>query len=72
MKYTIEKKTGDVSLNRFNLFVSNITDMEALEYWEKRLDKLKQPYVVVFNKNTAGKIVYSIFSNTRKRGSQFK
>ena len=69
--YTIEKKTGDVSLTQFNLFVHDIDDMEELEYWEDRLDYLKQAYTVAFRK-IKGKILYSIFTNTRKRGSIYK
>ena len=69
--YVIEKKTGKVSMNSFTLFVKNIDDMEELEFWENRLDYLKQPYIIAYRK-IKGRIFYSIFTNTRKKGSAFK
>ena len=71
-KYVIEK--GDakaIPLEKSNLFMNEITDMEDLEYWESRLDRLGQPYVVAFKKSK-GKIVYAIFTNTTSKESKFK
>ncbi len=71
-KYTVEKgDEKDIPINRLNLFLSNITDMEHLEYWEDRLDYLKQPYVIAFKKHGT-KVVYSIFTKIRKKESAFK
>lgn len=68
----IEKKVGDIKINSFNLFVENILDMELLEYYEDRLERLEEPYAITYRSRGDGKIVYSIYCNTRKKGSKFK
>ena len=70
--FTIERATGDVALVKNNLLISDLDDMLALEEWEDRLENvLNVPFVVAFRKRE-GKIVYSIFTEMRKKGSVFK
>lgn len=70
-KEQIEYRVGKVKLIVTNLLVSDITDMEVLEYWEDRLVKLKQPFAVTF-KEKQGKIVYSIYTNLKRKNSPFR
>ncbi len=72
MNYTIEKMKGNVKLTEFTLFIEDIEDMDFLEFWEERLNNLKEEYAVAYKTTKLGKIVYSIFCNTAKRGSSFK
>jgi hypothetical protein len=69
--YTVEYKTGRISISNGNILVKDITDMETLEFWEDRLKKLNQPFLVAFRK-VSGKIKYSIFTKVRKKGSIFR
>ena len=69
--YCIEKTTGKVKLNSFTLFIEDSDDMEEVEYWEDRLDKLEQSYVLAY-RMVDGKAVYSFFVNTKSKGSNFK
>lgn len=73
MKYIVEKTFGDpVTLSSFNLFIEDIEDMQELEYWEDRLEKLGQSFTIAYKTLKSGKILYSIFCNTSKKGSIFK
>lgn len=67
----VEKKVGRVNLSPINLFMTNV-DMESLEYWEDRLEKLNEPHAIVYQENSQGKIVYSIYCNIKRKGSCFK
>jgi hypothetical protein len=69
--YTVEYKTGKIALNSANLLVKDVTDMEALEFWEDRLKELGEPFVVVYKK-IKGKIRYSIYTQLKKKGGAFK
>lgn len=69
--YTIEKATGDVKLNNFTVFIKDTDDMQAVEFWEERLEKLGQPYAIAFRERE-GRVYYSLFTNTKKAGSPFR
>jgi len=70
---TIERKEGEVILSKKNLLIKDTENMEEVEYWEDRLERiLKQPFAVTFKKNDKGKIVYSIYTNLRGKRSAFK
>lgn len=72
MKYIIEKTFGEVKLTKFNLFIEDTEDMEEIEYWEDRLELLNQDYTVAYRYSDKGRVLYSIFCNTSKKGSIFK
>lgn len=67
----IEYSVGKVRLTEANVLVLDVTDMEAVEYWEERLKALKQSYVIAFRKE-GEKVLYSIFADLRKKGSPFR
>lgn len=69
--YKVEYKMGDVQMCASNVLVHDIDDMETVEYWEDRLIRLKQPFTVAYRKLN-GMIVYSIFTDLRKKVSVFK
>lgn len=69
--YKVEYQVGKVSLNTSNLLVQDIDDMETLEFWEKRLKRMGQHFAVVY-REVEGRVLYSIFTNARKKGSIFK
>ena len=69
--YHIEKATGNVKMNSFTMFLQDLDDMGEVEYWEDRLDDLGHPYVLAY-REVKGKILYTFFVNTRKKGSKFK
>ena len=60
----IEKKIGSVKAARYNLLVDALEDMQELEDWEMRLEKLKVPYTVAY-RNLKNKTYYYIFCDTR-------
>ena len=68
----IEIIKGEIKIRPFNLFIENTDDMEAIEFWEERLEKFNEPYAITYCKDTSGKLLYSIYCNTRKKGSMFK
>jgi hypothetical protein len=70
-KLEVERKVGRVAMTEANLLVSDITNMEAVEYWEDRLESLKQPFVIAFRRQE-GKVLYSIFADMRRKGSPFR
>jgi hypothetical protein len=70
-KEVVEYKIGRVKIVKSNLLVNEVTDMEVLEFWENRLAKLNQPYAVTFKKYK-GMILYSIYTEMRKKGSPFR
>lgn len=73
MKYTVERTFGKpINLTAFNLFIEDIDDMQELEYWEERLEKMEQDFTVAYKTIKSGKVLYSIFCNTSKKGSIFK
>jgi len=71
MKLQIEYQTGKVEINKTNVLVKDLTDMHEIEYWEERLTKLKQPYLVAFRKRK-NKVLYSIYTDLKGKGSVFK
>lgn len=70
-KYTIEYQTGKIRMIQSNMLLHDVTDMEMIEFWEERLTTLKQPFMVVF-REVDGEILYSIFTDLRKKGSAFR
>lgn len=69
--YKIEYKTGPVRMIQSNLLLKDVRDMEAVEFWEGRLKELKQPFMVVY-REVDGVVLYSIFTDLRKKGSAFR
>lgn len=69
--YTVEYRSGKVSLTSTNLLIKDVTDMEALEFWEERLRNLGQPFVIVYKK-IKGKYRYSVYTPLKKKGGVFK
>jgi hypothetical protein len=70
-KLEVERKVGKVAMTEANLLVSDITNMEAVEYWEDRLEAMQQAFVIAFRKQD-GQVLYSIFADLRKKGSPFR
>jgi len=70
-EYTVEYVRGNVKIIKKNIFLENVTDMVDLEFWEYRLEQVNQDFVVAFKKLN-NKIVYTIFCNSRSKGSKFK
>lgn len=70
-RYTVEYQTGDVQMVRSNILLNDVTDMVMVEFWEDRLRSLDQPFVVAYRK-VARKVLYSIFTDLRKKDSVFK
>lgn len=70
-KYTIEYQTGKVRMIQSNLLLHDTNDMQMVEFWEDRLNTLKQPFIVVF-REVDGAMLYSIFTDLRKKGSAFR
>lgn len=71
MTQCIEKLVGNIKLTQYNLFLSNVEDMDELEYWEDRLDKFKEPYAITYCLKD-GKISYNLYCNINRTGSAFK
>ena len=67
----VEKNPARIEIKDCNLLVADIDDMQTLEDWEERLDLAKQEYAVAY-RTLKGKIVYSIFTKLRKKGSMFR
>lgn len=72
LRYTMEYQTGRVNLVESNLLVQDLSDMETLEYWEERLNSLKQPFAVMYQKTPEGKIVYAIYTEMGRKGNAFR
>lgn len=70
-QYTVEYKVGKVRMIHSNLLIKDSRDMEAIEFWEARLKRLNQPFMVVF-REYGDVILYSIFTDLRKKGSAFR
>lgn len=68
--FTIEKGSG-VALTAANCLVKDILDMNEIEFWEDRLDKLEQPYVTAF-RTRKGYVYYSIFCKQGSKNSAFR
>lgn len=68
----IEKMVGNVLIRPFNILLENTEDMEAVEYWEERLEHFNEPHAVAYCVTKKGKVLYSIYCNTRKKGSVFR
>lgn len=68
--YIIEKGSG-IPLGPHTLLLKDEFDMSNVEFWEERLEKLNQPYVVAY-REIAGKICYSIFTDLKSKNSVFK
>lgn len=62
----IEKMVGKVKISKETLLVHNVTDMDDLEFWEDRLDKLKESYAVTY-RIVKSKIVYNVYCSANKR-----
>lgn len=71
MGITVEYKTGKVPLKKENLLVQDISDMEVIEFWEDRLTRMKQDFAVTF-REVKGAILYSIYTNLKRKGSPFR
>lgn len=69
--YKVEYKTGTVRMIQSNLLLQDTKDMEMIEFWENRLTQLKQPFMVVY-REVEGAMLYSIFTDLRKKGSAFR
>lgn len=69
--YKVEYQVGKVRMIQSNLLVHDVSDMEMIEFWEGRLKELSQPFAVVY-REVEGKVLYSIFTNLRKKGSAFR
>lgn len=70
MKLTIEKGSG-VAMTTHNLLIKDEMDMEFVEFWEERLERLEQPYIIGF-REIDGKIAYSIYTNLKSKESKFR
>lgn len=69
--YKVEYKTGTVRMIQSNLLLQDTKDMEMIEFWEERLKSLNQPFMVVY-REVEGAMLYSIFTDLRKKGSAFR
>lgn len=69
--YKVEYKTGKVRMIQSNLLIKDVRDMQTIEFWESRLKKLNQPFMVVY-RDYGGVVLYSIFTDLRKKGSAFR
>jgi hypothetical protein len=69
--YKIEYQTGKVQMIQSNILVQDVKDMQMIEFWEERLRRLNQPFMVVYRK-VGGSVFYSIFTDLRKKGSAFR
>lgn len=67
----IEKNPAKIELKDCNLLVADLADMQQLEDWEQRLDEAGQAYATAF-RTVKNRIVYSIFTGLRKKGSMFR
>jgi hypothetical protein len=70
--YCVEKVVGKVSITKSHLFVRDIFDMQELEFWERRLDQLKENYAICYRKSKANNLIYSIFLNYKKSKNFYK
>ena len=69
--YKIEYQIGKVKMISSNLLIQDVKDMTTIEYWEERLKGLNQPFTVVYREEN-GFILYSIFTDLKKKGSAFR
>lgn len=53
--------TENGNVRKMNKFVENLTDMDDVEFWEKRLNSLNIVYCLTYYKNVG----YTIFSDYR-------
>ena len=70
--YQLEYKVGNVSLIPSNILVSDIDDMELLEFWEERLQILAQPFAILYREDKDGFVKYSILTEMKKKGNPFR
>lgn len=70
--YQLEYKIGNVSLIPSNILVSDIDDMELLEFWEERLQRLSQPFAVLYREDKDGLVRYSILTEMKRKGNPFR
>jgi hypothetical protein len=70
-EYQLEKRIGKVKITPYNLFVDSI-DIQDVEYWEERFEKMGEPYTIAFKKDRHGQIVYSIFVASGRKNGVFK
>ncbi len=69
-EYTIERQVGNtIKMTKHNLFLEEVDDMLTIEYWEDRLEKLQQEFIIAYKTSENGKILYTIFCNTNRKGS---
>lgn len=71
-KYIIEKQLGNIPPKSIYMFLEDINDMQELEFWESRLEKLQQDHTIAYRSLDDGTIVYSIFVRTKGKDSRFK
>ncbi len=69
--YEVEYQKGNVAMVESNLLLHDTLDMQMVEFWEERLTALDQAFVVAFRR-TESKVLYSIFTDTKKKGSVFR
>lgn len=69
--YQLDKQIGNVKIAPYNLFVDNL-NVQEVEDWEYRLERLGEPYTVAFKTNRHGQIVYGIFVVSGKKNGAFK
>ncbi len=67
----VEKNPEKIELKDCNLLVEDIDDMQQLEDWEERLNDAGQAYATAF-RTVKKKIVYSIYTRVRQKGSMFR
>ncbi len=67
----IEKVKGNIKFNQYTLFLSDVQDMNELEYWEERLEKLEEPYAIMFYLKK-GRIRYNLYCNVHRKDGAFR
>lgn len=67
----IEKLKGKIKICKDNLFMSDIADMEELDFWEERLERLEEEFAITFYLKK-GKVKYNLYCNTKRKGGSFR
>jgi hypothetical protein len=67
----IEKIRGDIRICKDNLFLGSVTDMDELDFWEERLERLEEPHAITFYLKK-GKVEYNLYCNSKRKGGSFR
>lgn len=70
-KFFIRKKKGEVKISLYNTLLRDVDELSEIEFWEARLEKLNEDFLVVYRLKKRKKL-YTIYCNTRLNGNFYE